>query len=435
MGGRKKKSNVKPKGSPSLKKDEGKARSESVDPAVLQEQLFEEFRDLDQSLILAITLERNIQTEYEDIRDILKALAQDASCEQASTSFDPSGLGMTVEGVNGGGDEPDQSIMSESWVTENATTISDSVFSSGSSSSEDLKFCDAPDLNELDKVERLLLVFPNFKEHTLKFVLKQNGGDLDAAFDDLLTRQHLHETGQLPKGLDGFYEPQSSTATRRGKNKSKDQGGSKGKAKLALNYAVVSATVNDEELEGAKGPVRPSGSSAHRVTTSSATQVVTSTSVSMRRPSLPTSPDSEYGVQNLYAQASALARKGPLGRQGAVVYTERAREEARAAAERISWASEQLVDQKSTYCSIDLHGVTVIDGVRIAKDRVWRWWNNLGEHRQAKAKLEGFTVVTGVGRHSSGGISRLRQAVGAALKNDGWKVETLTGQFYVTGRV
>lgn len=429
MGGRKKINHVKPSGSPSQK--EGKARAESVDPAVLHEQLFEEFRDLDQSLILAITLERNIQTEYEDIKDILKTLAQTASCE-ASTSFDPSGLGMSVEGVNGG-DEPDQSIMSESWVTENATTISDSVFSSGSSSSEDLKFCDAPDLNELDKIERLRLVFPNFKEHTLKFVLKQNGGDLDAAFDDLLTRQHLHETGQLPKGLDGFYEPQGSTATRKGKNKSKDQS-SKGKAKLALNYAVVAATVNDDELEGAKGPIRPSGS-AQRVTSSS-TQVVTNTSsVGARRPSLQPSLNSEYGVQNLYAQASALARKGPLGRQGAIVYTERAREEARAAAERISWASEQLVDQKSTYCSIDLHGITVIDGVRIAKDRVWRWWNNLGEHRQAKAKLEGFTVVTGVGRHSSGGVSRLRQAVGIALKNDGWKVETLTGQFYVTGRV
>ncbi|KAK1779696.1 hypothetical protein QBC45DRAFT_325288 [Copromyces sp. CBS 386.78] len=425
MGGRKKKSHVKPSGSTS---QEAKVQTESVDPAVLQEQLFEEFRDLDQSLILAITLERNIQTDYDGIRDILKMLAQTASCE-ASTSFDPSGLGMSSEGVNG--DDPDQSIMSDSWVTENATTISDSVFSSGSSSSEDLKFCDASDLNELDKVERLRLVFPNFKEHTLKFVLKQSGGDLDTAFDDLLTRQHLHETGQLPKGLDGFYEPQGSTATRTGKNKSKDRG-SKGKAKLALNYAVVSPTVDNEELEGAKGPIRPSTSTQRGM---SSTQVVTTSSVGVRRPSLVPSPDSEYGVSNLYAQASALARKGPLGRQGAIVYTERARVEARAAAERISLASEQLVDQKSTYCSIDLHGVTVIDGVRIAKDRVWRWWNNLGEHRHSKAKLEGFTVITGVGRHSSGGVSRLRQAVGAALKNDGWKVETLTGQFYVTGRV
>lgn len=389
----------------------------------------EEFRDLDQSLVLAITLERDIQTDYDDIRDILKTLAQTASCE-ASTSFDPSGLGISAEGVNG--DEPDQSIQSESWITtENATTISDSVFSSGSSSSEELKFCDASDLDELDKIERLRLVFPNFKEHTLKYVLKQNGGDLDKAFDDLLTRQHLHETGQLPKGLDGFCESQGSTSKRRGKNKSKDQA-SNAKPKLALNYAVVMPTVDNEELEGAKGPIRPSSSTQRAMSTPS---VVTTSSVGARRSSLLPSPDSEYGVANLYAQATALARKGPLGRQGAIVYTERAREEARAAAERISLASEQLVDQQSTYCSIDLHGVTVIDGVRIAKDRVWRWWNNLGEHRQSKAKLEGFTVVTGVGRHSSGGVSRLRQAVGAALKNDGWKVETLTGQFYITGRV
>lgn len=374
-------------------------------------------------------MERNIQTDYDDIRDILKTLAQTASCE-ASTSFDPSGLGMTVEGVNG--DDPDHSIMSESLATENATTISDSIISTDSSSSEDLKFCDASDLNELDKIERLRLVFPNFKEHTLKFVLKQSRGDLDTAFDELLTRQHLHETDQLPKGLDGFYEPQGSTSTRRGKNKSKDQG-SKGKAKLALNYAVVLPTVDNEELEGAKGPIRPSAST-QRGGMSSTQAVTTSYDRASNLPGLP-SPDTEYGVSNLYAQASALARKGPLGRQGAIVYTERAREEARAAAERISWASEQLVNQKSTYCSIDLHGVTVLDGVRIAKERVWRWWNNLGEHRHFKAKMEGFTVVTGVGRHSSGGVSRLRQAVGLALKNDGWKVETLTGQFYVTGRV
>ncbi|KAL0469786.1 hypothetical protein QR685DRAFT_300928 [Neurospora intermedia] len=422
MGGRKTKSHVKPSGSPSY---EGKARLESADS--LLEQLFEEFRDLDQSLILAITLERNIQTDYDDIKDILNTLAQTASCE-ASTSFDPSGMGISVEGANG--DEVDHSIMSESLATENATTISDSIFSfESSSSSEDLKFCDSSDLNELDKVERLRLVFPNFKEHTLKFVLKQSRGDLDRAFDELLTRQHLHETGQLPKGLDGFHEPQGSTATRRGKNKSKDQS-SKGKAKLALNYAVVSPTVDNEELEGAKGPIRPLSSTRRGGMASS--QVVTTFE---RASTLVPSPDSEYGVSNLYAQASALARKGPLGRQGAIVYTERAREEARAAAERVSLASEQLVNQRSTYCSIDLHGVTVLDGVRIAKERVWRWWNSLGEHRKSKAKMEGFTVVTGVGRHSSGGVSRLRQAVGLALKNDGWKVETLTGQFYVTGRV
>jgi hypothetical protein len=75
-----------------------------------------------------------------------------------------------------------------------------------------------------------------------------------------------------------------------------------------------------------------------------------------------------------------------------------------------------------------------MDGVRIAKQRVWSWWNNLGEERRALARRDGFTIITGVGKHSVGGVSRLRQAVGAYLRYDGWRVETLTGRFYVTGR-
>ena len=99
--------------------------------------------------------------------------------------------------------------------------------------------------------------------------------------------------------------------------------------------------------------------------------------------------------------------------------------------------AETLVNQQSTATTIDLHGVTVLDGVRIAKHRVWQWWDNLGEGGRVKMAKhdEGFTVVTGVGNHSVGGVSRLRQAVGAALKNDGWKVDVLTGKFRVTGRV
>jgi hypothetical protein len=126
---------------------------------------------------------------------------------------------------------------------------------------------------------------------------------------------------------------------------------------------------------------------------------------------------------------------GPLGRQGAVVYTERAREEIRTFSAQASVMAEALVAQQSTDSMLDLHGVFVMDGVRIAKQRVWAWWNSLGENRKALAKRQGFTVVTGVGKHSAGGVSRLRQAVGAYLKNDGWKMETLTGSFYVTGRV
>lgn len=86
---------------------------------------------------------------------------------------------------------------------------------------------------------------------------------------------------------------------------------------------------------------------------------------------------------------------------------------------------------------IDLHGVPVLEGVRIAKSRVQAWWDGLSEgERERRGAVTGISVITGVGLHSSvRGDSQLRRAVGAMLKNDGWKFETLTGQFYVTGKI
>ncbi|KAG4218660.1 hypothetical protein PC116_g32860 [Phytophthora cactorum] len=93
-----------------------------------------------------------------------------------------------------------------------------------------------------------------------------------------------------------------------------------------------------------------------------------------------------------------------------------------------------LVDQQSTEDTIDLHGVTVQDGVEIALDRVSKWWRGLGEERVRKAKTHGLTVVTGIGRHSSDGRSPLRINVIKALVADGWKVQIQTGSCLITGR-
>lgn len=98
---------------------------------------------------------------------------------------------------------------------------------------------------------------------------------------------------------------------------------------------------------------------------------------------------------------------------------------------------ERIVAEQSDSNKTDLHGVPVLEGVKIAKDRVQAWWNRLSEgERERRGAVTGITVITGVGHHSNvRGNSQLRRAVGAMLKNDGWKFETLTGQFYVTGRV
>ncbi|KAK8053909.1 hypothetical protein PG996_013210 [Apiospora saccharicola] len=138
-----------------------------------------------------------------------------------------------------------------------------------------------------------------------------------------------------------------------------------------------------------------------------------------------------------YNSAAAAFRKGrsdPVFRLAAGYYSERAREQAGAQRNAASIEAGYLVEQSSTADKIDLHGLTVQDGVNIALQYVRKWWDRLGEDKVRKARDGGFTVVTGIGKHNSDGKSRLRTNVCKALLADGWKVEVLTGQFLVTGR-
>lgn len=139
-----------------------------------------------------------------------------------------------------------------------------------------------------------------------------------------------------------------------------------------------------------------------------------------------------------FTAAHAAYRRGKsdaLFRPVAGVLAERAREQLGRSKAAQSEAYEALVDDNSSASHIDLHGVPVADGVRIALERTQAWWAALGEDRARRARTgEDFTVVTGLGNHSSGGVSRMRQDVGAALKRAGWRVRTETGQFVVTGR-
>lgn len=141
--------------------------------------------------------------------------------------------------------------------------------------------------------------------------------------------------------------------------------------------------------------------------------------------------------QSLEAAHSAYRRgkSDVLYRPVAGVLAERAKEQ-RARASLIEQEKhEAYVDRTASSDSIDLHGVPVADGVRIALSRTQDWWVTLGEDRARKAREHGFVVVTGLGNHSSNGVSRLRQQVGAALKREGWRVRIETGQFVVTGKM
>lgn len=137
--------------------------------------------------------------------------------------------------------------------------------------------------------------------------------------------------------------------------------------------------------------------------------------------------------EQLGAARRARARGGYY-RTAALVLAERAREQGEIVRAAESNVYEAMVDQTSTANKIDLHGLPVADGVRIALERTRLWYNGLGENRERRAREEDFTIVTGLGNHNSGGVSRMRQEVGAALRRDGWRFVTGTGQYIISGK-
>ncbi|KAK7609813.1 hypothetical protein BKA81DRAFT_337912 [Phyllosticta paracitricarpa] len=103
----------------------------------------------------------------------------------------------------------------------------------------------------------------------------------------------------------------------------------------------------------------------------------------------------------------------------------------------VSSGADELVASQSSATSLDLHGVSVRDALRIARTAVQAWWDGLGE-RRVRGWGDGggeYRIVTGVGRHSDGGKAKIGPAVGRMLVREGWKVEIGSGVLSVRGRV
>jgi hypothetical protein len=115
-----------------------------------------------------------------------------------------------------------------------------------------------------------------------------------------------------------------------------------------------------------------------------------------------------------------------------------AHEKLKAAKELSAHAANGLVMSQSTSRMLDLHGVSVADAVRIAREQVALWWHSLGDTKYASGgggpAREGYRVVTGMGRHSRDGTPKIGPAVSRMLVREGWKVTVGQGEILITGK-
>lgn len=144
--------------------------------------------------------------------------------------------------------------------------------------------------------------------------------------------------------------------------------------------------------------------------------------------------------QSAFTQASAAYRRGKsdhLMGGAAGYYASVGRDHIEKAKKESAAAADILVNSQSTSRMLDLHGVSVQDAVRIASMKVSEWWESLGDSKYipggANTARAGYHIITGAGRHSRDGTSRLGPAVGRMLAREGWKVEVGQGTLTVTG--
>lgn len=142
------------------------------------------------------------------------------------------------------------------------------------------------------------------------------------------------------------------------------------------------------------------------------------------------------------SQASAAHRKAKSNRLmgGASAYFGQVgREYAAMSSTASAAAADELAASQSTSSQLDLHGIDVLNAVRIAQEKVERWWAGLGESRVngrlgAEERGSGYRIVVGLGRHSEGGKGKLGPAVSKMLKQDGWRMEMAGAVIVVKGK-
>lgn len=141
-------------------------------------------------------------------------------------------------------------------------------------------------------------------------------------------------------------------------------------------------------------------------------------------------------------QARAAYRKSRSDRLmggAAGYYSQVGRDHGAALHQSQAQVANAIVAAQSSALEIDLHGVTVENAVRIARQRTNAWWSGLGENKVngrvgAAERASGFRIVTGVGRHSAGGKGVLGPAVKKSLESDGWRLEIGSGVITVKGK-
>jgi hypothetical protein len=393
---------------------------------------------LDSSLIHAIISDYDIHTQYAEITEQLELLTAEAAADN-DINFDPSGSGghkiSSTKGSQSTSEKhhlfSDEESETEATPNSDLVTLANALSSIGvgprESSSTDLsslRYFDT--LEDHDKLTQLADMFPDMKAFDCAHALKKANGNFVRAVDSLLTHAFLQEESStvgedtVPlKGIDGFAE-EYTVPTRKKRRNRKDK--SKGSSSEPSEEIIPKyAPLKLEQIDPTESSPHPTHShqSSINATTGSYSEA----------------------ARTQFTKASEYYRKSKsnhLMGGAAAYYSSLGRENLENAKYTASAHADQIAVQQSSATHIDLHGITMEDGKRIALEYVSKWWDSLGEGRVntgGKSTVgQGYEVVVGKGNHSTGKRSVLGPVVFKALEAAGWKVQIGNGVLIVKGK-
>lgn len=135
-----------------------------------------------------------------------------------------------------------------------------------------------------------------------------------------------------------------------------------------------------------------------------------------------------------YDKASTYYRRSKsdhLMGAAAIYYADQGKEHGAKLKKYSDMAAEALVSENSGEYTLDLHGVTVQQALKIANERVTDWW--VKTTSTDSRAVTPFHIITGMGTHSKGGVSKLGPAVSKMLLKGNWKIEVSNGHIIVRG--
>lgn len=143
-----------------------------------------------------------------------------------------------------------------------------------------------------------------------------------------------------------------------------------------------------------------------------------------------------------FAQARAAHQRAKSDRHmgGAASYYAQLGHEYSGLAHAANAASaDELAYAQSSANQVDLHGIDVLNAVRIAQEKVEFWWSSTAEIRAtgrqgAAERGNGYRIVVGRGTHSEGGKGKLGPAVSKMLRAQGWRFENEGAAIVVRGK-